>query len=110
MFVSQNMITLTTSTFENDVLKATRPILVDFWATWCGPCRMVGPILEELAQEMSDVLSVAKLDVDAEPTIAGKYQIMSIPTMILFKDGKEVTRLMGAMPKAAIKQRIESHL
>lgn len=110
MFVSQNMITLTTSNFENDVLKATRPILVDFWATWCGPCRMVGPILEELAQEMSDVLSVAKLDVDAEPTIAAKYQIMSIPTMILFKDGKEVTRLMGAMPKAAIKQRIESHL
>lgn len=108
--MSQNMITLTTSTFENDVLKATRPILVDFWATWCGPCRMVGPILEELAQEMSDVLSVAKLDVDAEPTIAAKYQIMSIPTMILFKDGKEVTRLMGAMPKAAIKQRIQSHL
>ncbi len=109
MVVSQIM-TVTTSTFETDVLKATRPILVDFWATWCGPCRMVSPILEELAQEWADKLTIAKLDVDAEPAIAAKYQIMSIPTMILFKDGQEVTRLMGAMPKAAIKQRIEPHL
>ncbi|NLW17811.1 MAG: thioredoxin [Firmicutes bacterium] len=104
------IMTVTTSTIETDVLKATRPILVDFWATWCGPCRMVSPILEELAQEWADKLTIAKLDVDAEPAIAAKYQIMSIPTMILFKDGQEVTRLMGAMPKAAIKQRIEPHL
>ncbi len=103
-------ITVTTSTFESEVLKANRPILVDFWATWCGPCRMVSPILEELAQELADKLTIAKVDVDAEPSIAAKYQIMSIPTMVLFRDGKEVTRLMGAMPKAAIKQRIEAHL
>jgi len=107
--VSQ-MITVTTNTFETDVLKAGRPILVDFWATWCGPCRMVSPILEELAQELAEKLTIAKVDVDAEPAIAAKYNIMSIPTMVLFKDGKEVTRLMGAMPKAAIKQRIEAYL
>ncbi len=104
------MITVTTNTFETDVLKAGRPILVDFWATWCGPCRMVSPILEELAQELAEKLTIAKVDVDAEPAIAAKYNIMSIPTMVLFKDGKEVTRLMGAMPKAAIKQRIEAYL
>lgn len=104
------MITVTTNTFATDVLKAGRPILVDFWATWCGPCRMVSPILEELAQELAEKLTIAKVDVDAEPAIAAKYNIMSIPTMVLFKDGKEVTRLMGAMPKAAIKQRIEAYL
>lgn len=108
--MSQNTMTVTTSTFEAEVLQAERPILVDFWATWCGPCRMVSPILTELAVEMADKFTLAKLDVDAEPAIAAKYQIMSIPTMILFKDGKEVTRLMGAMPKAAIKQRIEAYL
>lgn len=71
---------------------------------------MVSPILEELAQELAEKLTIAKVDVDAEPAIAAKYNIMSIPTMVLFKDGKEVTRLMGAMPKAAIKQRIEAYL
>lgn len=103
-------ITVTANNFDQDVLQSRQPVLVDFWATWCGPCTMISPILEELAQEWADRLTIAKLDVDAEPTLAAKHQIMSIPTMVLFKDGKEIARIMGAMPKAAIKQRIEPHL
>ncbi len=108
--MGQNTKTLNTNTFEAEVIKSEKPVLVDFWATWCMPCKMVAPILEELAAEMEDKLVIAKLDVDQNPEIAARYGIMSIPTMILYKNGQETARMMGAMPKAAIKQKIEASL
>lgn len=95
-------IAVTDATFADDVLASTRPVLVDFWATWCAPCRMVAPVLEEIAADKADALAVAKIDVDASPNIAQKYQVSSIPTLILFKDGEPVKRMVGAKSKAAL--------
>ncbi|MEU4741356.1 thioredoxin [Actinosynnema sp. NPDC023658] len=89
-------------TFADDVLTSEKPVLVDFWATWCGPCKMVAPVLEEIATEHADKITVAKLDIDANPSIARDYQIMSVPTMILFQGGKPVKQIVGAKPKAAL--------
>ncbi|PSL55329.1 thioredoxin [Saccharothrix carnea] len=89
-------------TFVDDVLTSEKPVLVDFWATWCGPCKMVSPVLEEIAAEHPDKITVAKLDIDANPSIARDYQIMSVPTMILFQGGKPVKQIVGAKPKAAL--------
>jgi len=91
--------TVSDSTFEENVLKSGTPVLVDFWAPWCGPCKMIAPVLEQLATEYDAKLKVAKLDVDENPTTAQKFGVMSIPTMILFKDGQPVERLVGYMPK-----------
>ena len=88
--------------FAEDVLNSNTPVLVDFWAAWCGPCRMVAPVLEEIATEKSGQLTVAKLDVDANPNTARDFQVVSIPTMILFKDGAPVKRIVGAKGKAAL--------
>ncbi len=88
--------------FSDDVLTSKTPVLVDFWATWCGPCRMVAPVLEEIAAEKSGQLTVAKLDVDANPNTARDFQVVSIPTLILFKDGEPVKRIVGAKGKAAL--------
>jgi thioredoxin 1 len=88
--------------FTDDVLNSDTPVLVDFWATWCGPCRMVAPVLEEIASEKSGQLTVAKLDVDANPNTARDFQVVSIPTMILFKGGEPVKRIVGAKGKAAL--------
>jgi thioredoxin 1 len=90
------------ASFAQDVLSSSTPVLVDFWATWCGPCRMVAPVLEELATEKAGQLTVAKLDVDANPETARDFQVVSIPTMILFKDGQPVKRIVGAKGKAAL--------
>ena len=90
------------ASFAQDVLSSNTPVLVDFWATWCGPCRMVAPVLEEIASENSGQLTVAKLDVDANPDTARDFQVVSIPTLILFKDGQPVKRIVGAKGKAAL--------
>lgn len=93
---------VTDDTFRTEVLESDVPVLVDFWATWCGPCKMVAPVLEEIAGEHGDKLTIAKLDIDANPSAARDYQVMSIPTMILFSGGKPVKTIVGAKGKAAL--------
>ncbi len=95
-------VAVTDDSFSQDVLSSDTPVLVDFWATWCGPCRMVAPVLEEIAAEKAGQLRVAKLDVDANPATARDFQVVSIPTLILFKGGEPVKRIVGAKGKAAL--------
>ena len=102
--------TVTDQSFSTDVLGADGPVLVDFWAEWCGPCRMIAPALEELADELGDKVNIVKLDIDENPDAPTKYGVRGIPTMILFKNGQEAAKQIGAMPKNAIKQWIEREL
>jgi thioredoxin 1 len=95
-------VAVTDDSFSDDVLSSSVPVLVDFWAAWCGPCKMVAPVLEEIANEKVGALTVAKIDVDANPATARDFQVVSIPTMILFKDGAPVKRIVGAKGKAAL--------
>jgi thioredoxin 1 len=97
-----NTVEVTDASFNDAVLHSDKPVLVDFWATWCGPCRMVAPVLEEIAAEHKDKITVAKLDVDANPTTARDYQVLSIPTLMVFKGGEKVKEIVGARPKAAL--------
>jgi thioredoxin 1 len=103
-------IAVTDDSFAQDVLANTRPVLVDFWATWCGPCRMVAPVLEEIANEKADQLTIAKIDIDANPDTAGKFRVFSIPTLILFKGGEPVKRIVGAKSKAALLRELAEEL
>ncbi len=96
--------------FDTDVMKADVPVLVDFWAPWCGPCRMVAPIVEELAGEYGDKVRFRKLNTDENPMVSAKYNIRSIPTLLIFKGGEQVGQIVGFRPKSAIKERIEAAL
>ncbi|MFH1571280.1 MAG: thioredoxin [Gemmatimonadota bacterium] len=98
---------LTAANFDNEVARAETPVLVDFWAAWCGPCRMVGPIVDELAREYAGRLKVGKVDVDAEPRLAAHFGIQSIPTLLVFSDGQIVDQIVGAAPKAQLAARLE---
>ena len=101
---------LTAAQFNAAVLEAQKPVLVDFWASWCGPCRALGPIVEQIGEELADKLDVYKCNVDEEGTLAQQFGIMSIPTLLLFKDGEVVERLIGARPKAELIGEIENYL
>jgi thioredoxin 1 len=103
-------ITIEYSNFEEEVLKSNRPVLVDFWAPWCGPCRMVGPVVEQLADEYDGKVGFGKVNVDDNPRIASQYGVMSIPTLILFKDGKPATNMVGFKPKSELKKRLDAAL
>ena len=96
-----SVINITRNNFQNEIINSDKSVLLDFWAPWCGPCRMVGPILEEIAGERSDI-NIGKINVDEQPELASQFRVMSIPTLIVIKDGKIVNQSMGAKPKNAI--------
>jgi len=103
-------IELTDSTFDLEVLKSDKPVLVDFWAVWCGPCKMIAPIVEEIANEYNGVIKVGKVDVDTYQQIAMRYGIRSIPTLLIFKGGVVVDQIIGAAPKKILTEKISKHL
>jgi thioredoxin 1 len=101
---------LTDDTFDSEVLKSDIPVIIDFWATWCAPCRMIAPIIEQFASEYEGRVKVCKLDVDNNQQVAMNYGIRSIPTVLIFKNGEVVDTIVGAVPKTMLKERLESHL
>ena len=105
-----NTVDVTDATFDQEVLKSDKTVVVDFWATWCGPCKMVAPVLDEIAGEHGDKITVAKLDIDKNPDTARDYRIMSIPAMIVFQEGKPVKQIVGAKPKAALLKDLADYL
>ena len=105
-----NVVTLTDDNFTTEVSESDKPVLVDYWATWCGPCKMVGPIVEEIAIEFSDKLKVGKLDVDSNPNISSTFGIRSIPTLLIFKNGAPVDQIVGAVSKEVISSKVDNHI
>ena len=105
-----NTVDVTDATFKSDVIDSEKTVVVDFWATWCGPCKMVAPVLDEIAGEHKDKITVAKLDIDANQQTAMQYQVMSIPTMIVFQNGQPVKQIVGARPKAALLNDLADYL
>jgi thioredoxin len=108
--MSGNLFEFTDNNFDSEALKADKPVLVDFWAPWCAPCRMVGPIIEELATSYTGKVKIGKLNTDDNPNIASRYGIMSIPTILLFKNGEIVDRVVGAVPKKDFERMLSPHV
>lgn len=108
--MSEKIANLTTDTFKSTIAASATPVLVDFWAPWCGPCKAIAPILEELATELDGKLAIAKVNIDENDAVAVEFGVRAIPTMILFKGGKVAETLVGMMPKAAIKAKVSAHL
>jgi len=108
--MGENTVKATSSTWEQEVLKASGLVLVDFWAVWCGPCQMVAPVVEDIAGEYAGKLKVVKLNTDENPDVASKYRIMGIPTLMFFKNGAAVDQVVGAVPKAQLKSKIDALL
>ena len=108
--MSENTKPVTDESFQKDVLQASGPVLVDFWAEWCGPCKMIGPALEEIGAELKGRLTVAKVNIDENPMTPNNYAVRGIPTLILFKDGKPAATKVGALPKSALKEWVTSSL
>jgi thioredoxin 1 len=105
-----NTVDVTDASFKSDVIESDKTVVVDFWATWCGPCKMVAPVLDEIAGEHKDKITVAKLDIDVNQQTAQQYQVMSIPTMIVFQNGQPVKQIVGARPKAALLNDLADYL
>lgn len=108
--MSEYEVVITTENFEQEVLKSEKPVLVDFWAEWCGPCKALEPIVAQISREYAQVLKVGKLNVDDHPDLAIRYGVMGIPTLILFKDGQEVARIIGYQPRERLLRRILPYL
>ena len=107
---SEKIVNLTEKNFKDEVEQSTIPVLVDFWASWCGPCRMIAPIVDQLAEEFDGKIKVAKLNVDENSELASRYQVMSIPTLLLFRNGKVVNQMVGARPKGELVKILQSNI